>query len=291
MRRLPVLILSALLAAGLASGAAAADAAPARSAPAGKADARVLLRHLAVRADSHAASYARSKFKVWVDADRDGLDTRAEVLKAESRTTASVNRYGTVKGGRWISPYDDVVVSKATRLDVDHLVPLAEAWRSGAWKWNADRRQAFGNDLGYGPSLIAVTLSSNRSKGDDDPARWMPPASSYACTYVKQWIAVKSRWHLSVDAAEKTALTAGLAGCATPWVSKPGTPRIAALVVHAKPKPKPKPVAKPSGGSTGSAYYRNCDAVRAAGRAPLYRGQPGYESPRLDRDGDGVACE
>lgn len=39
-----------------------------------------------------------------------------------------------------------------------------------------------------------------------------------------------------------------------------------------------------------SDYYRYCSDVRAAGKAPLRRGQPGY-APHLDRDGDGVACE
>ncbi|MFD1720700.1 excalibur calcium-binding domain-containing protein [Amnibacterium endophyticum] len=288
MRRRPALLTTALITAGLVvGGGLAADAAPA-AVPAGRADARVLLDRLTVRSDSHAASYQRRAFHVWNDADRDRLDTRAEVLKAESRVTASVNRYGTVKGGRWISRYDNRVVTKATRLDVDHLVPLAEAWRSGAWKWSATRREAFGNDLGYGPSLIAVTRSSNRSKGDRDPAGWMPPASSYACAYVKQWIAVKSRWHLSVDRVERKALAAGLDGCDSLAVAKPGKPAISALVERRKTRTT---TPKPAGGGASSAYYRNCDAVRAAGRAPLYRGQPGYETPRLDRDGDGVACE
>ncbi|MEN3130481.1 MULTISPECIES: excalibur calcium-binding domain-containing protein [Bacillus cereus group] len=47
---------------------------------------------------------------------------------------------------------------------------------------------------------------------------------------------------------------------------------------------------QPANGNTDSAYYKNCAAVRAAGKAPLHKGQPGYSS-HLDRDGDGIACE
>lgn len=259
-----------------------------KTVPKGKANALTLLNALTVTTESHAGSYRRSKFKIWNDANRDGENTRAEVLKSESRITASLNRHGTVKGGKWISAYDNTIVSKASRLDVDHMVPLAEAWASGAWKWNAKKREAFGNDLGYGASLIAVSMSSNRSKGDSDPAEWMPKASSFACAYAKQFIAVKARWKLSIDPAEKAALTGSLAKCSSYAVVKPGTPKISALVERPK---KAKPVGSSSSGGSSNAYYANCDAVRAAGAAPLRAGQPGYETPRLDRDGDGVACE
>lgn len=299
MQRFAAIVTTALLSlSAIAGGAAPADAAGAvaavQAAPKGTADARTLLAALRVTKETHVATYQRTKFAVWNDADRDGENTRAEVLKAESRITASVNRNGTVKGGKWIGAYDNTVITKASRLDVDHMVPLAEAWMSGAATWSAKRREAFGNDLGYGPSLIAVSLSSNRSKGASDPAEWMPKASSYACPYVKQWIAVKYRWHLTVDPAEKSALLTSLATCATNTVAKPGKPDVAALVAKKAPTPKPKKApssGSSSGGSSPSAYYANCAAVRAAGAAPLRAGQPGYETPRLDRDGDGVACE
>lgn len=302
MRR-PLAILTGL---ALATGALVLGATPADArqpdtaqtrtigaAPKGKVSAARLLKGLPVRAETHSASYERSRFGGWIDRDRDGQNTRSEVLQSESTRTASLNRYGTVKGGKWISAYDNKVFTNASRMDVDHMVPLAEAWASGAWKWSAKRRTAFANDLGYGSSLIAVSLSSNRSKGDRDPADWVPTASSDVCTYVKQFIAVKSRWRLSVDRAEKTAIQDHLVSCANPFINTPAKPVVAALLpkVAPKPKPAPKPVAHaPSGGST-SAYYANCTAVRAAGAAPLHRGEPGYETPRLDRDGDGVACE
>ena len=263
---------------------------------AGRVSALTLLDDLPVRSESHSASYARSRFGGWIDRDADGENTRAEVLKAESTRTASLNRFSTVKGGKWVSAYDNRVFTNASRMDVDHMVPLAEAWASGAYAWSARKRAAFANDLDYGPSLIAVSLSSNRSKGDKDPAEWMPRSTAYTCTYVRAWVAVKSRWNISVDRAEKAAIRDTLAGCSSVVVTKPGKPNISHLLPAAALKAKPvtrKPVAhKPVGGSGGgSAYYANCSAVRAAGKAPLRAGQPGYETPRLDRDGDGVACE
>ena len=97
-------------------------------------------------------------------------------------------------------------------FDVDHLVPLAEAWDSGASDWDAKRRQAFANDLGARNSLIAATASSNRKKGDRDPAEWLPRPVD-RCRYVVAWIATKARWSLSVDSVEKLALVQILGFC------------------------------------------------------------------------------
>ncbi|HEX7474251.1 MAG TPA: HNH endonuclease family protein, partial [Candidatus Limnocylindrales bacterium] len=102
----------------------------------------------------------------------------------------------------------------SSKLDIDHVVPLAEAWDSGAYRWDAARRRAFANDLGVSWSLIAVSAASNRSKGDKDPAEWLPPLASYRCQYLAVWVAIKTRWNLAVDAAEKSAI-AGETECAS----------------------------------------------------------------------------
>ena len=115
-------------------------------------------------------------------------------------------------GRSWHSPYDDTFFSAARALDIDHLVPLAEAWDSGASGWTTARRQAFANDLTR-PQLIAVTDNVNQAKGDQDPATWMPSVTSYRCTYVRAWVQVKYYYGLSVDSAEKSALTSYLANC------------------------------------------------------------------------------
>lgn len=147
--------------------------------------------------------YSRSLFKHWTDADSDSCNTREEVLIAESRSRAQVDAFGCkVVEGDWFSPYEGATFTSPGGLDVDHVIPLKEAWDSGAWEWTASRRQAFANDLSDPRSLIAVSASQNRSKGDKDPSNWIPPQASYLCTYLSDWVAIKSHWGLSMDQSE-----------------------------------------------------------------------------------------
>ena len=148
--------------------------------------------------------YSRDLFRLWIDADGDGCDTRKEVLINEAVVAPQVGASCSLTGGEWVSPYDGVVVTNASDLDIDHMVPLAEAWDSGASAWTSQRRQDYANDLGVPWSLIAVTASSNRSKGDKDPAEWLPPLASDRCVYVVDWVSVKVRWHLTVDQPSAT---------------------------------------------------------------------------------------
>ncbi|MFE5220470.1 MULTISPECIES: HNH endonuclease family protein [unclassified Streptomyces] len=170
------------------------------------------LAQLPVRTEDR-TGYVRTAFKHWVDADKDGCNTRAEVLKAEAVIAPEqINRCSLI-GGAWYSPYDDRYIEGPTGLDIDHLVPLAEAWDSGASAWSAAEREAYANDLGDDRALIAVSAASNRSKADQDPSTWLPPAPGYRCQYVTDWVADKTRWGLSIDTAEHTALTDVLASC------------------------------------------------------------------------------
>jgi hypothetical protein len=161
----------------------------------------------------HVGGYDRDLFRHWIDVDRDGCDTRREVLIAESITPVQVGSGCSITGGSWFSAYDGVNTVDASSFDIDHMIPLKEAWDSGAHAWTADRRQAFANDLSLADALIAVTASSNRSKSDRDPAEWMPTRTSYHCTYVVSWITVKKAWDLSVDQAEYRKLEQVLATC------------------------------------------------------------------------------
>jgi hypothetical protein len=156
--------------------------------------------------------YQRELFRHWIDADRNGCDTRREVLIVESITQASVGERCRVQGV-WLSAFDGIEVTDPAQLDVDHMVPLKEAWDSGAKNWSEERRTRFANDLGFAGSLIAVTRSSNRSKSDKDPADWLPPLSSYRCQYIFDWMAVKYRWQLSIDPREATAISAIIPTC------------------------------------------------------------------------------
>ncbi|WP_018350253.1 HNH endonuclease family protein [Longispora albida] len=155
--------------------------------------------------------YNRDLFPHWIDADGDGCNSRYEVLIAEAVTAPSVGSGCTLSGGRWYSYYDNAYWTNPSDLDIDHVVALAEAWDSGARTWTTSRRQAFANDLGDSRSLIAVTDDVNQAKGDKDPAEWLPQYQR--CRYLGEWVAVKLRWRLTVDQAEKNALTSQAAGC------------------------------------------------------------------------------
>jgi hypothetical protein len=114
-------------------------------------------------------------------------------------------------GGRWISAYDGKTFTKDSGLDVDHMVPLAEAWRSGAWAWTAKQRQDFANDLSDPRALIAVSASSNRSKGDRDPKTWLPTKGK--CTYIESWVAIKVRYSLTFDTGELSVIQSYFTSC------------------------------------------------------------------------------
>ena len=119
----------------------------------------------------------------------------------------------TISAGSWVSAYDAVTYTDPRKLDIDHLVPLADAWRSGARTWTDDQRQDFANDLTR-PQLIAVSLTQNRAKGDQDPSQWKPPNRDFWCQYAEDWVTVKYFWKLTVTVAEKAALTDMLGTCA-----------------------------------------------------------------------------
>jgi len=158
--------------------------------------------------------YSRERFRHWSDADGDGCDAREEVLLAE-RQAGDVEDCA-VLGGRWFSIYDGVTISEPGRLDIDHVVALGEAWDSGAALWSEERRAAYANDLGYRDALIAVTASSNRQKGDDDPAEWRPARQASWCRYATAWTTVKVRWGLTADSTETAAVREMFARCRRP---------------------------------------------------------------------------
>ena len=157
------------------------------------------------------SGYSRTLFNHWIDEDIDGCDTRAEVLIAEAVVKPKVGKKCVLTGGKWLSAYDGKSITKASDLEIDHVVPLAEAWRSGAWRWTEDQRQIFANDLADSRSLIAVSTSQKRLKGDKDVALWLPTRG--VCAYITNWIAVKFRYSMSVDGAEASTLNKYLASC------------------------------------------------------------------------------
>ncbi len=233
--------------------------------------------------------YNRDLFNVWSDANGDGCDTRAEVLKLESASAVSAHGSCTIDTGSWYSAYDGTWFTNAGDIDIDHFVPLKEAWVSGAWAWTGTTRAAFGNDLGYAASLLAVSASSNRSKSDQDPARWLPPNSEFYCDYVATWVGVKWRWNLTVDSLERDTVTRILSSCSTLTVA---VPERATVTINPNAVDGAPPV---GGGGSGDGVvdpdFGTCTIAKANGYGPYIRGvDPEYEFYR-DADKDGSVCE
>ncbi|WP_061291065.1 HNH endonuclease family protein [Herbidospora cretacea] len=156
------------------------------------------------------ARYDRAKFMTgWRRPGTGGCDTRQIVLMRDDRSPGG--GCGS-SDGLWFSPYDGRTLTDTGQIDVDHVVPLANAWISGAWRWSPARRHAFAHDL-IRPELIAVSESVNLDKGGHSPANWRPPVRAYWCAYARKWIAVKHHYGLSVTWREKSALQDMLATC------------------------------------------------------------------------------
>lgn len=162
-------------------------------------------------ANDYTSGFSRTAFKHWIDADKNGCDTRAEVLIEEAIVKPKIGAKCKLFGGKWTSSYDGKTITNAAQLDVDHLVPLAEAWRSGAWKWTPEQRQNFANDLVNANVLNAVSLNSNRAKGDKDPSSWLPAIEQ--CSYAENWVSVKTKYSLTYDAKEASYLEKFLTSC------------------------------------------------------------------------------
>jgi uncharacterized protein DUF1524 len=177
--------------------------------PVSAATARSYLASLPVRTENR-TGYDRDLFPHWIT-QSGTCNTREVVLRRDGSNVVTDSNCAAISGS-WYSQYDGATWYAASDLDIDHLVPLAEAWDSGAGAWTTSRRQTFANDLTR-PQLIAVTDDVNQSKGDQDPAEWMPSRSSYRCTYARAWVQVKYYYGLSVNSAERSALSSILNGC------------------------------------------------------------------------------
>ncbi|MBB2949213.1 hypothetical protein FB565_009018, partial [Actinoplanes lutulentus] len=172
--------------------------------------AQTYLNALTVGAEANASTYDRDLFPHWITISGT-CNTRETVLKRDGSNVVTSSACAATSGS-WFSPYDGATWTAASDVDIDHVVPLAEAWRSGASAWTTAKRQLFANDLTR-PQLIAVTDNVNQSKSDQDPSTWQPSVTSYRCTYARMWIAVKYYWALKLQSTEKTALQTMLNTC------------------------------------------------------------------------------
>lgn len=207
-RRTSVLAALGALTASIMLTAGPAQASP--PTPPSASTARSMLAALTIAPEGSMTGYSRDLFPHWIS-QGDNCNTREVVLKRDgTNVTTGTDCYPT--SGSWYSPYDGATWYQPSDVDIDHIVPLAEAWRSGASSWTTSERQQLANDLSIS-QLIAVTDNVNQSKGDDDPANWMPPRSAYDCMYLREYVWVKYSYDMTVDSAEYTAISNVLSGC------------------------------------------------------------------------------
>lgn len=311
------------------TGTASAAAEPTPATPAAvSSEALTALDELKVAARGTMSDYDREGlFGGWIDADGDCEDTRQEILNRDLDDVVSADGCTVDSGVLDPDPYTattiDFVRGPATSSDVqiDHVVSLGNAWITGARNLTPDERVELANDP---LNLLAVDGPTNQAKSDKAADAWLPPNVDFRCEFVAIQIAVKAKYDLWVTAPEKTAMTEVLADCAgqelptgavladiaatapepveeapepapvqetpepepAPVAPEPVAPEPAPVApAPVAPAPEPEPV--PAAPAVG---FANCTEARAAGAAPLHAGSPGY-APKLDRDGDGVACE
>jgi hypothetical protein len=235
---------------------------------------------------------------VTVEDGHNGCDTRNDILRRD--LTAVQVKVGTngclVLNGTLEDPYSARTIAfvrgTATSDDVqiDHVVALSDAWRSGAQLLTAEQRQDLANDP---LNLLAVSGPLNQAKGDSDAASWLPPNVAFRCPYVITQIQVKTRYALWVGSAEHDAMARVLTACGDAvQVPATGTDDPAASTTGGAPATWAPAQGPALSGQTsaGSVEFENCAAARAAGAAPLLRGRPGYRES-MDGDRDGIACE
>ena len=247
--------------------------------------------------------YDRGEWRHWTDENDDCQSARQEVLIAESMVPVSFESEDRcrVASGRWQGPYTGEVVEDPGKLDIDHMVPLANAHRSGGWTWDRDRKREYANSLVYDNHLIATTSAANRSKGAKGPEAWRPPLEDYWCAYAIDWITVKNNWQLTVTEAEYEALRDMLAACPMPALlqrtegSRPsGATPEPASVPAATATPEPRATAPPGLRYDPFGPDRDCgdfDTYQEALDFFIAAGGPDEDPHGLDSNGDGKPCD
>ncbi|MEV3856773.1 HNH endonuclease family protein [Streptomyces sp. NPDC050095] len=191
---------------------------------------------LTVKGRAPKTGYARERFgSAWADTDSNGCDTRSDILKRDLKSVRFSDGHCKVTSGLLSpDPYGGKDVSYArgrSKVDIDHLVALSDAWQKGAFQWDPSKRIAFANDP---LNLLAVDATPNRSKGDGDTATWLPANKGYRCTYVAGQVAVKKKYGLWVTAAERDAMQKVLTTCPDQKLPSGGNPTEAPARFHAR---------------------------------------------------------
>ncbi len=161
--------------------------------------------------DLEIANYSRAaQFGRWINdpTDETCFNTRAKVLVRDSVKSVVFKDHNhcVVQNGNWKDPYTKSTIKESSEIQIDHFVPLKNAYISGAYKWNFRERCLYANYMGTEFHLLSVNGIENMRKGDRSPAAYMPPNTEYSCTYVRNWLAVKMQWGLTMSTAEANAI-------------------------------------------------------------------------------------
>ena len=191
--------------------------APGAPAPPSASAARALLGDLGVEPAGSMAGYSREEFPHWAasgaefgwDEPDGSCDVRDDALIRDGRGV-EVDEECSFTSGKWLDPYTGDTLTDPADVDIDHVVPLANAWRSGADGWGGSNKENYANDPGV---LLSVDDAANQIKGDKGPEAWLPPNAEYHCEYARRWISLKHQWNLSVNPQEKAALQSMLKKC------------------------------------------------------------------------------
>ena len=289
-----------------------AEAANPESAPA----ALALLATVPVQGRAPQTDYSREQFgqswsdNVTVEGGHNGCDTRNDILRRDiSDAQIKPGTQGcVVLSGTLADPYTGATIpflrgaDTSEEVQIDHVVALSDAWQSGAQQLSDVQRQDLAND----PLNLQATAGwVNQQKGAGDAATWLPPNTSYRCTYVARQVQVKAKYQLWVKPAERDAIARVLTDCGAATTVSTADPSsfaetsaavtlLAPETVSPSSLPEqvtpPAATSTPDAGASAAGPFRNCAAAKAAGAAPLYIGDPGY-STKLDGDRDGIACE
>ncbi|MDT3345493.1 GmrSD restriction endonuclease domain-containing protein [Microbacterium aquilitoris] len=269
------------------------------------------LETLEVKGRAPKTGYDRDEFgQRWKDIDRNGCGQRDDVL-ARDLTAVLKDGRCVVASGILDDPFTGERIAfergqdTSALVQIDHVVPLSDAWQKGAQQLTAHQRETLGNDP---LNLLAVDGASNAQKSDSDAATWLPKNTEFRCSYVARQVSVKVAYELWVTQAERDAMERILTGCPTEQL-RTSDYAADAMAIAEEPAAKPRPTVAPSPkpqptqeskpapapapakpGPPADVYYKNCTEAREAGAAPVRVGDPGY-AKHLDRDGDGVGCE
>ncbi|WP_219815663.1 HNH endonuclease family protein [Arthrobacter sp. SX1312] len=267
--------------------------------PASAGTALAALEQIPLKGRAPKTGYSREEFgSAWADVDRDGCDTRNQVLNRDlSDVLHATSVPCKVEFGVLDDPYTGARIEfqrgqdTSSDVQIDHIIALSNAWQTGAQQLTAEERLQLANDP---LNLRSADGPTNGAKGDGDAATWLPPNKAFRCEYVATQTAVKAKYELWMTAAEHDAIVRVLDTCPDQPLPTRGGAKGQPVAVDETPAPAAteEPGTEASAAPAGEIAYADCAEVKATGTVPIMAGDPGF-SPAFDGNGngDGIGCE